>query len=134
MKTISLTPFALEELNAAMKNNTRDWKKLRRLKCIQMRNEGKTLAQITTKLEVSEDSVTRWCEQYLSEGVYGLCGFKYDGRRPSVLEQHKSILEKLVDDNTYGTYAEYFEAFKKMVGGVEIKWDGFYKFCKKNSI
>jgi hypothetical protein len=21
-----------------------------------------------------------------------------------------------------------------MVGGVEIKWDGFYKFCKKNSI
>lgn len=86
-------------------------------------------------LQVSEDSITEWCKQYLSEWLDALCWFKYDGRRLSVLAPHKKIIEDLVDANIYNTYAELFDAVEKVIGTpLGVKWDAFVKFCKKNSV
>ena len=86
-------------------------------------------------LQVSEDSITEWCKQYLSEWLDALCWFKYDGRRLSALAPHKKIIEDLVDANIYNTYAELFDAVEKVIGTpLGVKWDAFVKFCKKNSV
>ena len=131
--TITLTDLELAEITTRMKTYSRDWKILRRLRCILLRSEGKTLPQIMEALKVSEDAIASWCKQYIFEGLEAICGLKYEGRRLSVLEPHKHTIEKLVDANIYNTYAELYHAVEQAVGGtLGIKWDGFVKFCKKN--
>lgn len=86
-------------------------------------------------LQVSEDSITKWCKQYAAGWLDALCGLNYDGRRVSVLAPYKKIIEDLVDANIYNTYAELMDAVEKTIGTpLKIKWDGFVKFCKKNSL
>lgn len=133
--TITLSPADAENIQHRMKQYARDWKILRRLRCIVLRSEKKTLLQIMDTLHVSDDSVTKWCKQYLSGWLDALCWFKYEWRRLSVLAPHKGIIEELVDANIYNTYAELFAAVEEKIWApLWIKWDGFVKFCKKNSI
>jgi len=132
---LTLSPEDLENIQLKMHTYARDWKILRRLRCIVMRYEGKTLTQIMKVLQVSPDSIAEWCKQYLSEWLDALCWFKYDGRRLSTLAPYKKTIENLVDANIYNTYAELFDAVEKAVGmSLWIKWDAFVKFCKKNSV
>lgn len=135
MKKITLTEKDSLLLHTAMKKYARDWKILRRLKCIELRSEWKTLKEITEKLEVSNDTIANWCTLYLSWWIDALSFLKYEWRRLSVLDVHKERMLKLVDTNTYSTYAEFMSALETEVGGsLGIKWDGFVKFCKKNSL
>ena len=135
--TITLTKVEISLLQEKMQTHQREWKVLRRLRCILMRHEGSTLKEIRTTLAVSDDAIATWCKLYRSKGIDALLSFQYDGRRFSVLEPYKAKMLGMVENHLYNTYAEFLYDLNQQIKAetgkeIPIKWDGFVKFCKKN--
>ncbi len=135
MITLTLSSDELSQIQQMMKEYARDWKILRRLRCILLRSEKKDLWEIRGILQVSDDAIASWCKLYQEWWLNALCLLHYEGRRFSKLTPHQALIEELVDTQIHNTYAELLHAVEEKIGSpLGVKWAWFVKFCKKNSI
>ena len=111
----------------------RDAKLLRRYQCLSMLHENYPKKEVAKLLGVNIDTITDWVKIYTKSGLSGLGLLKYEGRRPSSLDQIKDELVDLIKKENINTMVQLQGIIKnnyKLV--VEESWLG--RYCKKNSI
>ena len=134
MKKIEKTEKIEKEIEEKKKEFSRDWKILRRLRCIEMRMNKVKSKEIEKKLEISWDAITQWCKIYLEEWLDWLCKLKYEWRVKSQLDEYKEDILEKVNNNTYWSYKEFLSEVKTLSPKITIKLHWFIKYCKKNWI
>lgn len=121
-----------KELRERLKRE-RDAKIWRRLKCIDLKQKGHKHKEIAELLDVTIDTITDWLFLFNEGGFEELCKLNYDGRRVSVLEEHKSSIEEKIDKENVPTVA-YLQNWLKKEFGIEIEHSWFSRWLKKNQI
>jgi transposase len=121
-----------KELKERLKSE-RDAKIWRRLKCIDLKQKGHKHKEIAELLDVTIDTITDWLFLFNEGGFEELCKLNYDGRRVSVLEEHKSSIEEKIDKENIPT-VKYLQDWLKKEFGVEIEHSWFSRWLKKNQI
>ena len=115
------------------KRKERDAKLLRRYQCLSMLHEKYPKKEIAKLLGVNIDTITDWVKIYTQSGLAGLGLFKYEGRRPSSLDQIKDELVDLIKKENINTMVQLQGKIKSSYKlDVEESWLG--RYCKKNSI
>lgn len=129
MLKIKLLEDELLELNILKKKYQWDRKVLRRLWCMEDRNNWLLPWKIAKKLKVSQDSITDWVKLFLSWWLEVLCDIDYDGRRESDYKSYEKEIRKLIEDNCYNSYKELRADVEEKfhVGNSETS---LYRFCK----
>ena len=90
------------ELKERLKNE-RDNKIWRRLKCIDLKQEGYKHKDIAKILDVTIDTITDWLFLFNEGGFDELCKLNYESRRISMLEKYKEEIEKKIDKENIST-------------------------------
>lgn len=115
------------------KRKERDAKLLRRYQCLSMLHENYPKKEVAKLLGVNIDTITDWVKIYAKSGLPGLGLFKYEGRRPSSLDQIKDELVDLIKKENINTMAQLQGKIKiNYTLDIEESWLG--RYCKKNSI
>jgi transposase len=115
------------------KRKERDAKLLRRYQCLSMLHENYPKKEVAKLLGVNIDTITDWVKIYTKSGLAGLGLFKYEGRRPSSLDQIKDELVDLIKKENINTMVQLQAKIKNSYTlDVEESWLG--RYCKKNSI
>jgi transposase len=129
---INLDDIQQLELKERLKNE-RDAKIWRRLKCIDLKLKGHKHKQIAEILDVTIDTITDWLFLFNEGGFEELCKLNYDGRRVSVLEEHKVSIEEKIDKENVPT-VKYLQHWLKNKFGIEIEHSWLSRWLKKNQI
>jgi transposase len=129
---IKLEELQEKELKERLKSE-RDAKIWRRLKCIDLKQKGHKHKEIAEFLDVTIDTITDWLFLFNEGGFEDLCKLNYDGRRVSVLEEHKSSIEEKIDKENVPTIKSLQDWLKKELG-IEIEHSWFSRWLKKNQI
>ena len=117
----------------AKKRTERDAKLLRRYQCLSMLHENYPKKEVAKLLGVNIDTITDWVKIYTKSGLAGLGLLKYEGRRPSSLDQIKEELIGLIKKENINTMVQLQGKIKTIYKlDVEESWLG--RYCKKNSI
>ena len=90
----------------AKKRKERDAKLLRRYQCLSMLHENYPKKEVAKLLGVNIDTITDWVKIYTKSGLSGLGLLKYEGRRPSSLDQIKDELVDLIKKENINPLAE----------------------------
>ena len=133
MKTITLNTNQQMELENLKKKYQAKHKIYRKLKCIELRFQGVKPKEITKLLDVWNDIICIRCKIFEKEWLQWLCKNRYDWRRVSEFEQYKEEILKMVDENCYSSYKEFYHEIKKKFN-IKNKQDALRNFCKKNWI
>lgn len=129
---INLDNIQQLELKERLKNE-RDAKIWRRLKCIDLKLKGHKHKEISKLLDVTMDTITDWLFLFNEGGFEELCKLNYDGRRVSVLEEHKASIEEKIDKENVPT-VKYLQHWLKNKFGIEIEHSWLSRWLKKNQI
>lgn len=111
----------------------RDVKIWRRLKYIDMKQKGHKHKEIAKLLDVTIDTITDWIFLFKEGSFEELCKLYYDGRRISVLEDHKASIEEKIDKENVQT-VKYLQHWLKNKFGIEIEHGWLSRWLKKNQI
>lgn len=111
----------------------KDGKLLRRYQCLWMLHEQYPKKEVAKVLSVNIDTVTDWIKLYNKEGLAGLGGLKYEGRRPSSLDGIKEQLTRYVQTQNITTLSELQRLIEKK-HGLTIEHSWLSRYCKKNFI
>ncbi len=127
----------LSEIDLAIiktkKRKERDAKLLRRYQCLSMLHENYPKKEVAKLLGVNIDTITDWVKIYTKSGLAGLVLLKYEGRRPSSLDQIKDVLVDLIKKENINTMVQLQGKIKSSYKlDVEESWLG--RYCKKNFI
>ena len=115
------------------KGKERDAKLLRRYQCLSMLHENYPKKEVAKLLGVNIDTITDWVKIYTKSGLAGLGLLKYEGRRPSSLDQIKDELVELIKKENINTMVQLQGRIKSSYKlDVEESWLG--RYCKKNFI
>ena len=115
------------------KRKEKDAKLLRRYQCLSMLHENYPKKEVAKLLGVNIDTITDWVKIYTKSGLAGLGLLKYDGRRPSSLDQIKDELVDLIKKENINTMVQLQGKIKiNYKLDVEESWLG--RYCKKNFI
>jgi hypothetical protein len=131
--TIKLTEEQHETIKSLKKSHQKNWKIFRRLKAIEMRNEGEKIVEIMSLSEASWDSVTRWFKLYNEKWIEWLCKIAYEWRRLSEYEKYKDNILEMIDEKIYGSYKELHNDISKRFA-ITTTQNMLRRFCKKNWI
>ncbi len=126
---ISLKKEEKELLDKKIKS-TRDAKISKRFMCIHHMNEGKNVKAIAELLLVTVETIRNWVIQYKEHGLESLSEFKYDGRRPSCLEEHKDEIEEYIKNNVISDINQVVNFINNTLN-VDIKYHATRMFLKK---
>jgi transposase len=133
MYKVNLSQNEQLELDKLEKEYQWDWKKLRRLKCLHLRNEWVLPRVIANKLDVSHDSITDRIKLFTKGWFSLLLSLQYEWRRISEFEKYKDQILEMVESKTYDTYKDlHYDICQKH--NITKKQDALWKFCKKNWI
>ena len=113
--------------------NERDTKIWRRLKCIELKNEGHPCQEIAKLLDVTLDTITNWVRQYLDEGLKGLCELKYADRRPSQLAPYANEIKAYIQTGPLSNLGELSQWVKEQFK-IECSPNWMGKWLKKSSM
>ena len=102
---VNLSPEELIELKI-LKREVKDSKLLRRYQCLHMLHIGMKRQEIAELLDVYIDTITDWVKLYQSVGLSGLSDLKYDGRRPSALDEHKLQIIEHISTTSVNTISQ----------------------------
>ena len=132
MLRIKMNESELVELELRIKTTTEQkiWK---RYVGMSMINKGVQRSLIAESLHVCQETVRNWIKIYHEGGLDGLAKLNYDERSSSKLDKHKKDMEGFVENNICCGYYQ-LQSFVNNVLGVDIGYDGVYKFSKKNLI
>jgi len=133
MYKVNLQPTRLKELNDLEKKYQGDWKILRRLKCIELKNDGNKPRKIAEKLDVSQDSVTDRVKLFLEWWFDKLCNMDYDDRYVSAYKPYEKDIKEMIDKNCYNSYKELRAKVEEVIKVWNEK-TSLYRFCKKKWI
>ena len=114
------------------KKNERDGKILRRLLCIEMKNMGEENERIAKLCGVCRDTITDWLRLFSEGSFQALCNLQYAGRRISVLEPMKAMLQAGIDTGKYQKLSDIKKELKE--NGIEVCESWIWKYLKKNSL
>ena len=118
---------------AEKKRKEKDAKLLRRYQCLSMLHEQYPKKEVAGLLGVNIDTVTDWIKIYNKEELAGLGLLKYEGRRPSSLDNIKERIINYVDTENISTLSQLQRIIeKKHHLKVEHSW--LSRYCKKNFI
>jgi transposase len=130
--TVNLSRKAQKELQKRKKNE-RDAKILRRLLCIEMKHLGERNQKIAKLCDVCPDTITDWLRLYDEGGFKTLCSLQYDGRRSSILDTVRDILEQGLKEGRYEKLADIQHELKEE-HDIEVCLSWIWTYCKKNSL
>src|SRR5690554_6150354 len=102
---VNLSPEELVDLKR-IKREVKDSKILRRYQCLHMLHNGMKRKDAAELLDVYIDTITDWVKIYRSVGLAGLGDLKYNGRRPSVLDEHKETLKAYIQSTSVNTISQ----------------------------
>jgi transposase len=129
---VKLSAQELVELKN-IKREVKDSKILRRYQCLHMLHTGMKRQDVAELLDVYIDTITDWVKLFQSRGLAGMGELKYDGRRPSALEEHKDKIKEHIKStpiNTISQLQDYLQTDLQL--DVEHSW--LSRYLKKNSI
>lgn len=129
---VNLTEKELVELKR-IKREVKDSKILRRYQCLHMLHTGMKRQDVAELLDVYIDTITDWVKIYQSEGLIALGDLKYDGRRPSVLDQHKETIKTYIKSNSVNTISQLQDYIKTDLN-LEIEHSWLSRYLKKNPL
>ena len=129
---IKLEEAQEKELKERLKGE-RDAKIWRRLKCIDMKQKGHKHKEIAAFLDVTMDTITDWLFLFNEGGFEELCKLNYDGRRVSILEEHKANIEEKIEKENVPT-VKYLQHWLKNKFDIEIEHSWLSRWLKKNQI
>lgn len=127
--TIHLSKKEREELQERKKNE-RDGKILRRLLCLEMKDMGEEHEKIAKLCDVCRDTITDWLRLFTEHGLKGICNLQYEGRRISVLDAMKPMLQKGIDSGKYRKLSDIKKELQAR--GIEVCESWIWKYLKKN--
>jgi len=87
-----------------------------RIKSILMLNSGLSYAKIAEYLLLDEKSIRNYLERYLADGLDGLCGDLYSGRKSSLSKLELEQLEKELKSKIYPTTSAIIVYVRKAFG------------------
>lgn len=124
-----------EELVALkrIKREVKDSKILRRYQCLHMLHTGMKRKEVAELLDVYIDTITDWVKTYQSVGLLALGNLKYDGRRPSALDEHKQTIKAYIQSTPVNTVSQLQDYIKTDLN-IEIEHSWLSRYLKKNSI
>jgi transposase len=129
---VNLSSEELIELKI-LKREVKDSKLLRRYQCIHMLHTGLKRQDIAELLDVYIDTITDWVKLYQSVGLKGLSDLKYDGRRPSALDEHKLEIKEYIKTTSVNTISQLQNYLRNDLK-LEIEHSWLSRYLKKNSI
>lgn len=116
-----------------IKREVKDSKILRRYQCLHMLHTGMKRQDVAELLDVYIDTITDWVKIYQSVGLVALGDLKYDGRRPSALEEHKETIKAYIKSNSVNTISQLQDYIKTDLN-LEIEHSWLSRYLKKNSV
>ncbi len=124
-----------EELVALknIKREVKDTKLLRRYQCLHMLQTGMKRQDVAELLDVSIDTITDWIKLFQSVGLVGMGELKYDGRRPSTLDEHKEKIKDHIKTTSVNTVSQ-LQNYLRSDLQLEIEHSWLSRYLKKNSI
>lgn len=129
---VNLSSEELLELKN-LKREVKDSKLLRRYQCIHMLHTGMKRQDIAELLDVYIDTITDWVKLYQLVGLTGLSDLKYDGRRPSALDAHKTEIIEHIRTTSVNTISQ-LQSYLRNDLQLEIEHSWLSRYLKKNSI
>jgi transposase len=105
----------------------------KRLLFLKYRAEGCLNKEISKRLSVCTKTLTNWTDIFQEEGFEGFLRLKYEGRRVSEFEKHKTDIIDYIEKESIKTMNQLLKHLKD-VHKVKTDYGNLYKFCKKNSI
>jgi transposase len=91
-----LTPIEQAELGARLRQATMAPRLRVRLRCVQLRDQGRAVPQIAEQLTVSEATVRRTLRRFVTGGLDGLADRPRAGRPPKLSDQDLDAAEELL--------------------------------------
>lgn len=129
---VNLTEEELVDLKR-IKREVKDSKILRRYQCLHMLHTGMKRQDVAELLDVYIDTITDWVKIYNSVGLVALGNLKYDGRRPSVLDEHKETIKAYIKSKSVNTVSQLQDYIKTDLN-LEIEHSWLSRYLKKNSV
>ncbi len=112
---------------------TKSIKIARRFLCLRSLDDGNSKTQTAKLFGVCIETLHAWLLIYQSDGVDGLNKLNYEGRRKSVLEQHKEKLEEYIRSSVVIGYTQLTDFVNNELG-VALSYFGVRDFLKKKSM
>ena len=129
---VNLSDEGLVDLKR-IKREVKDSKILRRYQCLHMLHTGMKRQDVAELLDVYIDTITDWVKIYQSVGLVALGDLKYDGRRPSALDEHKETIKAYIKSTSVNTISQLQDYLKTELS-LEIEHSWLSRYLKKNSI
>jgi transposase len=129
---VNLSTSELIELKS-IKKEVKDSKILRRYQSLHMLHTGMKRQDIAELLDVSIDTITDWVKLYQKVGLSAMADLKYDGRRPSALDEHKEEIKAYINSMPVNTISQ-LQDYLKSNFDLEIENSWLSRYLKKNSV
>lgn len=132
MYQINLSPKEITQIQG-LKKQARSKRIFRRLQSLLLKAKGRSHQEIADTTGVSVDTVTDWLKRYLDHGLDALVRpIDYD-RRSSVIDPHKDMIKRLVQERMVSTLAQLQDLIKSEFR-IHLEQSWLSRCIKKNSI
>ena len=129
---VSITTADLKVISSKRRTE-KNAKFSRRYQCLWMLHEQYLKKDIASILGVNIDTITDWIKIYNQSGLVGLGLLNYEGRRTSMLDKVKGVIENIIRTENISKIKD-LQTILLNEHKIEVEHSWLYRYCKKNSI
>ncbi len=120
-KYVKMTKEQRQEIERVSNNKDLSRRSCRRLEAVVLSNQGYTLDEISEIYNVDRDTVSKWIDQWETNGIEGLLDKPKQNRKPKLNEEEREILKEILEKNP-GSAREVVMEVKKQTGKEVSVW------------
>lgn len=120
-KHAKMTKEQRQEIEKVINNKDIPRRSHRRLEVVILSSQGYTLEEISEIYNVDRDTVSKWIDQWETNGIEGLLDKPKQNRKPKLNEEEREILKEILEKNP-GSAREIAIEVKKQTGKEVSVW------------
>ncbi len=120
-KYAKMTEEQKQEIEKISKDKDLPKRSARRIHAIVLSSQGYTIEEISEIHDIDRDTVSKWIDKWIANGIEGLLDKPKQNRKPKLNEEEREILREILEKNP-GSAKEVAIEVKKRTGKEVSVW------------